>query len=82
MKSIDLVGGKAAVSVAVFSALQSGDAQWALKLTDLLLTLDPEDAELRRAKAKGLMALARQETNPNGRHYYIACAKELLEDSQ
>jgi alkyl sulfatase BDS1-like metallo-beta-lactamase superfamily hydrolase len=82
VKSIDLMGGKEAVSAAVFGALQSGDAQWALELADLLLTLDPEDAELRRAKARGLMDLARQETSANGRHYYIACAKELLEELQ
>ena len=75
------MGGKEAVSEAVLRALQSGDTQWALELADLILTLDPEHAEIRRAKAKGLMDLARQETSANGRHYYIACAKELLEET-
>ena len=81
-KSIELMGGKEAVAAAVFEALQSGDAQWALELADLLLTLDPDDVELRRAKASGLMGLARQETSANGRHYYIACARELREAPQ
>jgi alkyl sulfatase BDS1-like metallo-beta-lactamase superfamily hydrolase len=81
-KSIELMGGKESVAAAVAGALQSGDAQWALELLDLLLTLYPEDGELRRAKARGLLDLARQETSANGRHYYIACAKELLEDSR
>ena len=81
-KSIELMGGKEAVSAAVSRALQFGDPQWALELADLLLTLYSEDGELRRAKARGLLDLARQETSANGRHYYIACAKELLEDSR
>jgi alkyl sulfatase BDS1-like metallo-beta-lactamase superfamily hydrolase len=81
-KSIELMGGKESVAAAVAGALQSGAAQWALELLDLLLTLYPEDGELRRAKARGLLDLARQETSANGRHYYIACAKELLEDSR
>lgn len=80
-KTIDQMGGREAVSAAATAALQSGDAQWALELADLLLTLDPEHAEMRRAKATGLMQLARQETSANGRHYYIACAKELLDRS-
>ena len=51
-------------------------------MIDLLLALDSEDGKLCRAKARGLLDLARQETSANGRHYYIACAKELLEDSR
>ncbi|MDQ3692355.1 MAG: alkyl/aryl-sulfatase [Chloroflexota bacterium] len=80
LKSIELMGGKEAVAAAVVGALRSGDSQWALELTDLLLTLDPDSAAFRRAKAAGLMDLARQETSANGRHYYIACAKELLDE--
>jgi alkyl sulfatase BDS1-like metallo-beta-lactamase superfamily hydrolase len=77
-KAIDQMGGRQAVAEAVFGALRSGDTQWALELADLLLALDPGHGEMRRAKAKGLMEMARQETSANGRHYYIACAKELL----
>jgi alkyl sulfatase BDS1-like metallo-beta-lactamase superfamily hydrolase len=80
-KSIDQMGGKDTVSDAVTSALDAGDTQWALELADLLLILDPGHARMRRAKARGLMELARQETSANGRHYYIAYAKELLEDT-
>jgi alkyl sulfatase BDS1-like metallo-beta-lactamase superfamily hydrolase len=81
-KSIDQMGGTEAVSAAVVKALESGDTQWALELADMLLTLDPERAEIRRAKARGLMDLARHETSANGRHYYIASAKELLGETQ
>ena len=82
VKSIAQMGGKASVAEAVSSALASGDTQWALELADLLLTLDPENAEIRRAKASGLMALARQETSANGRHYYLAYAKVLLAETE
>ena len=81
-KSIEQMGGSAAVSAAVLNALDSGDTQWALELADLLLTLDPEQAEMRHAKARGLMDLARQETSANGRHYYIAYAREMLEGTE
>jgi alkyl sulfatase BDS1-like metallo-beta-lactamase superfamily hydrolase len=78
-KTIAQMGGDAAVAGAVNRALQSGDWQWALELADLVLAVAPDRADLRRAKAAALMALARQETSANGRHYYITCAKELLE---
>lgn len=71
------MGGTDAVFTVVMEALDAGDTQWALELTDLLLALDPENRNIRQAKARGLMDLARQETSANGRHYYIACAKEL-----
>ncbi len=58
-RMIDQMGGRGAVAGAVNAALAAGDAQWALELADLLLTLDPEDVAARRAKAQGLMALGR-----------------------
>ncbi|CAN5459098.1 alkyl/aryl-sulfatase [soil metagenome] len=78
-KTVAQMGGIESVSAAVSEALDAGETQWALELADLLLTLDPDHAEMRRAKARGLMELARQETSANGRHYYIASAKELLD---
>lgn len=81
-RMIDQMGGRDAVTSAVITALDAGDTQWALELADLLLVLNPDQEEVRRAKAQGLMTLARQETSANGRHYYIACARELLEQGQ
>ena len=78
-RTVAQMGGETAVAAAVEAALHSGDTQWALELTDLLLALDPEHTELRRAKARGLMTLARQEMSANGRHYYLACAHELTD---
>ena len=76
------LGGTDAVAATVTSALEAGASQWAVELVDLLLTLDPANGELRRAKAAGLLALGRQETSANGRHYYIASAKELLAEAR
>ena len=76
------MGGKDAVAKAVSEALASGETQWALELADLILTLEPDNVDMRRAKARGLTELGRQETSANGRHYYLAYAKELLETTQ
>lgn len=76
---IQLMGGADLVREAVDRALQVGDAQWACELADLLLALDLERGDIRRMKATALIELARQETSANGRHYYIASAKELLD---
>jgi alkyl sulfatase BDS1-like metallo-beta-lactamase superfamily hydrolase len=79
-KLVAMLGGKDAVARAVQEALGTGETQWALELSDLLLTLDPGNADMRQAKAQGLMTLGRQETSANGRHYYIAYANELFEE--
>lgn len=81
-RMIDQMGGTDAVKSAVLTALDAGDTQWALELADLLLTLNPDYTEMRHAKAQGLMALARQETSANGRHYYLAYARELLAEGE
>ena len=79
--TVNLMGGIEAVSAAAIAAQEAGNAQWSLELADLVLTLDPDHAEVRRAKARGLIDLARHETSANGRHYYLACAKDLLDGS-
>lgn len=81
-RTVALMGGKDAVAKAVSEALASGETQWALELADLILTLEPDNVDMRRAKARGLTELGRQETSANGRHYYLAYAKELLETTQ
>lgn len=80
-KLVAMMGGEDAVASAVHDALENDETQWALEIADLLLTLNPDHTAMRRAKATGLMTLARQETSANGRHYYMASAKELLNES-
>ena len=72
------MGGTAAVEIAIAAANAAGDYQWALELVDLLLALDPDATAVKQAKANALVGLGRQETSANGRHYYLACAREIL----
>jgi alkyl sulfatase BDS1-like metallo-beta-lactamase superfamily hydrolase len=66
------------VLAAIEAANAAGEYQWALELVDLLLTRAPDAITLKQAKATALMGLGRQETSANGRHYYLASAREIL----
>lgn len=75
-KMLDLIGGRTKVCEAARTALQEHEYQWCLELCDLLIT-DEADREALQLKAAALEKIAEYETSANGRHYYIACAKEL-----
>lgn len=77
-KMLALAGGREKMLAAARSALDERDYQWCLELCDLLLA-DAEDAQTLLLKADAMECLAEQETSANGRHYYIACAKEIRE---
>lgn len=78
MRMVKQMGGLKAVLAEIAVANAAGEYQWALELADLLLVQDPEAITVQQAKAAALMGLGRQETSANGRHYYLACARELL----
>ncbi|GAB6181409.1 alkyl/aryl-sulfatase [Desulfotomaculum defluvii] len=77
-KTIALMGGVESVLSAISQALESEEAQWAIELADVLIAADSANKQAKRYKAQGLLNLGRLETSANGRHYYLACAKELL----
>lgn len=78
-KEIGLMGGAAAVLEAARKAFAGEEYQWCLELCDMLMECGGEiGKEAGRLKADGMMKLAEYETSANGRHYYMACAKELL----
>lgn len=77
-KMLALAGGREKMAEAARAALDEQDYQWCLELCDLLLA-DAEDAQTLLLKADAMERLAEQETSANGRHYYIACAKEIRE---
>ena len=79
-KTIALMGGAESVLSAIGQALDNKEAQWAIELADVLIAADCFNKEAKHYKAQGLLSLGRLETSANGRHYYIACAKELLSD--
>ena len=75
-KTVKLMGGKENVFAAAQTALKDRDYQWCLELCDLLIQIDI-DKTILEIKATALEKIAEYETSANGRHYYIACAKEL-----
>ncbi len=62
------------------SKLEEGEWQMALQLADLLIQAGKLVKEAKRVKAKGMLALGEVSTSANGRHYYIAGARELMEE--
>ena len=79
-KMIALMGGTQAVLDAAKSAVREKDYQWCLELCDILLADEASAGkEVFQLKAAALEMTAEYETSANGRHYYIAYAKELRE---
>lgn len=79
-KMIALMGGRQAVLDAAKSAVREKDYQWCLELCDILLADEASAGkEVFQLKAAALEMTAEYETSANGRHYYIAYAKELRE---
>ena len=58
--------------------LQENEPQLAAELCDVLLFSEANGKKAKQLKAECLLALARMETSANGRHYYLACAKDLM----
>jgi len=59
-------------------ALKEKEYQWVLILCDILMQSTPVHPQVKQWKAEACLALAKQETSANGRHYYISVANELL----
>lgn len=78
-KMIKIIGGETKIVAEIKEALANQEAQWAIELCDLLIGIDRQSKLARQLKAKGLLVLSELETSANGRHYYIAYAKELLD---
>lgn len=79
-RTIALAGGADAVRKQAASAAAAGtlaDWQWALRLTSLLLQLDPADASARQVRATAARALAQRTTSANARGWYMNEALDL-----
>jgi alkyl sulfatase BDS1-like metallo-beta-lactamase superfamily hydrolase len=79
-RTVEMMGGRDTVrKVAAEAAKQGGLAnwRWSLKLTSLLLQLDPADAEARRIRADAARALGQRTTSANARGFYITEALQL-----
>lgn len=79
-RTIALAGGADAVRKQAASAAAAGtlaDWQWALRLTTLLLQLDPDDAPARQIRVTAARALAQRTTSANARGWYMNEALDL-----
>lgn len=72
-----LAGGREGLLRACRDAVESGDYQWGLQLTDHLLALDGDTEAARTLRVQCLEALAGLQSNPNSRNYLLTAAREL-----
>jgi alkyl sulfatase BDS1-like metallo-beta-lactamase superfamily hydrolase len=72
-----LAGGKSNLMASLEEASKSKDYKWVLELSDVALTLYPEDKKVKTLRMDALTALGMAESNPPARHYYLASALEL-----
>ncbi len=73
----ELAGGADQLRAQLLKAVEQGQFQWALNLSDHALRLDPDDAAARAARVTALTRLGEAAGNPNARHYYLTTALEL-----
>lgn len=80
---MELMGGPEKVRSAAATAAESGGFEnwsWALKLTTMLLELNPDDADAREIRATAARAIGQRTRSANARGWYITEAL-AMEDS-
>ncbi|MBW1865926.1 MAG: hypothetical protein JRI64_09935, partial [Deltaproteobacteria bacterium] len=73
-RTMELMGGVDKVRSAAGDAVAKGGFEnwsWALKLTTMLLELDPDDAQARKIRATAARAIGQRTTSANARGWYI-----------
>ena len=74
MRMVSLMGGPRKVNQAADEAVEQGgfaNWSWALKLTSLLLEIDPDDADARKIRAAASRAMGQRTASANARGFYI-----------
>jgi len=74
---VPLMGGREAVLAAAAEAMEKREYAWAAQLVNYLYRLDPEDAEVRQAKADALRQMAYVSTGANDRAHLMSQALSL-----
>ena len=74
---VPLMGGREAVLAAAAEAMEKKEYAWAAQLVNYLYRLDPEDAEVRQAKAEALRQMAYVSTGANDRAHLMSQALGL-----
>jgi alkyl sulfatase BDS1-like metallo-beta-lactamase superfamily hydrolase len=79
-RTVKLMGGSSAVRMAAAEAAKDGGLEnwrWSLKLTSLLLQLDPADAQARKVRADSARALGQRTSSANARGWYLSEALQI-----
>jgi len=79
-RTVEMMGGPGAVRKAAAAAARKGgfaNWRWSLKLTSMLLRLDPGDADARKVRAAAARALGQRTDSANARGFYITEALQL-----
>jgi len=79
-RTVQMMGGRAAVQKAAAGANAQGGLanwRWTLKLTSLLLDLDPADAEAQKLRAAAARALGQRTRSANARGFYLTEALQI-----
>ena len=74
-----LAGGDKALLEQLYSAVENEDMQWALELSDHLITLDYFIDDVKDLRKKALIYEGSRSSNPNKRNYFLTAALELNE---
>jgi uncharacterized sulfatase len=78
----DLAGGRDVLLRRAAKALAEKDYQWAARLSDYLLFLDPKAKEPKLIKADALESMAQDLLTATGRNYYLTIAQELRAEAR
>jgi len=79
-RTVEMMGGLGAVRKAAADAVEKGGLanwRWSLKLTSLLMQIDPTDADARKIRVTAARALGQRTTSANARGFYLTEALQL-----
>lgn len=79
-RTVEMMGGSSAVRKAAADAAKQGGLanwRWSLKLTSLLLKLDPADAEARKVRAAAARQIGQRTSSANARGWYLTEALQI-----
>lgn len=77
VRIVPLMGGRENVLAAAKDAMEKKEYSWAAQLVNYLFTIDPQDAEVRQAKADALRQMAYVSTGANDRAHLMTQALAL-----
>ena len=77
-----MVGGPDALFAELEKAIIDEEMQWALELSDLLLSIDHRISEVTRYRAKAALYIGTMASNPNKRNYFLSEAQRLSGDQE